>query len=352
MTYGAQDNGMAENKLKTLTLDELLAHPFPQREHLVFPWLRQGESALIWAAPGIGKTMLSLTLALAVAGGGSVLGWESTAPRSVLYVDGEMNAADLRDRLEMLAGTVEDLDMAAARRNLRVLSRQFQGGEVTFPDLAEDQAPDGANRLPGQEVVLREARRHKAELVIIDNLTTCAGVDDENAAASMAPVIQFLLKIKQAGHGCILVHHSDKGGNNFRGSSAIATTFEVILGLRRLESHEAGAGAAFELDWTKYRGRPTAATRAAEVRLVREPPQWTSKPASKAELEALLEAARSCQFATQRALADHLGWDTGKVSRLKHRAIRESKISAAEWKEALSGTPKVDPEAGEENQDF
>ena len=34
------------------------------------PWLKQGESAMVYAAPGVGKSMLALTLALGVAGGG------------------------------------------------------------------------------------------------------------------------------------------------------------------------------------------------------------------------------------------------------------------------------------------
>ena len=82
---------------------------------------------MLWADSGLGKTMLALSLSLAVAGGGELLGWKSEKPRAVLYVDGEMHIQDLRERLATLAGAVTGCDMGAARRNLTVLSRQDQG---------------------------------------------------------------------------------------------------------------------------------------------------------------------------------------------------------------------------------
>jgi hypothetical protein len=329
-----------EGPLKVVTMGDLMAHPFPEREHLLAPWLRQGESCLVWAPAGIGKTMLSLTIALAVAGGGKVLGWESGRPRSVLLVDGEMHAADLRDRLKMLAGTIEGCNLEAASRNLRIICRQHQGGAVRFPDLAEAEV-EGGDRMPGQDVILAEARKAGAELLILDNLATLAGIEDENSAAAMAPVLQLLLRVKQAGHGCILIHHSDKGGRNFRGSSALNTTFEIVLGLRRLEGHTAGTGAGFELTWDKFRGKPSGATRDIEAMLSGEPPQWTRKPAAGAEMVALLDTVRSGKFRTQRAIAAELGMEEFQLTRLKARAIARGEITQEEWQAGLRGVAKV-----------
>jgi KaiC/GvpD/RAD55 family RecA-like ATPase len=320
---------------------------------VITPWLRQGESALVWAPSGIGKTMLTLTLALAVAGGGKVLGWEASKPRSVLLVDGEMHAADLRDRLRMLAKTVEGCDLEAASRNLKIICRQHQHGSVRFPDLAESEADDAAHTA-GQDVILAAAKAAKAELLIADNLTTLAGIDDENSASAMAPVLRFLLRVKQSGLACVLVHHSDKGGKNFRGSSALATTFECIIGLHRLEGHSPGAGAGFELTWDKYRGRPTASTRDMEATLDGEVPEWTWKPAARFEMLSVLDAVRSGRFKNQRAVGTELGLAEYEVSRLKARAIGRGEISQEEWKACLQGDsgnrPKAAAESG--NLDF
>jgi hypothetical protein len=55
-------------------------------------------------------------------------------------------------------------------------------------------------------------------------------MDDENSATDFKTVMAFLMKLKAAGKTAILVHHSNKQGDNYRGSSAMAATFEVIIG--------------------------------------------------------------------------------------------------------------------------
>lgn len=317
--------------LRVVSMGDLLAHPFPRRDHLLFPWLREGESALLWAQTGVGKTMLAVTLALAVSGGGEFLGWRSETPRPVLYCDGEMHAEDLRDRLRHLAETVAGIDAEAAGRNLHVLSRQHQGDAArTFPDIASQD---------GQEVIVSTARGCGAALVILDNFSTLAEIADENDAAAMSPVLSFLLRLKAAGIACILVHHSGKSGDSFRGSSKLATTFEAIIGLKALDGNPVQTGAAFELTWGKFRGAPSTATRNADVRLVEdgEGLRWDHRPAVGEDVAVLVDAVRSGHHRTQRELAAVLGWDPAKVSRVKARAIREERITRLEWQELLEG---------------
>ena len=252
---------------ETITLGQLLDHGFQPREDLVFPWLRQGESAMVWAGPGVGKTLLTLTLALMVAGGGTVLGWRSPKPRKVLLVDGEMSAEDLKERAALLMGTVAGIDEKTARANLLLLSRNWQREDVAFPDLGDREGRAG--KPSGQDVVFAMAKRHGAELVLLDNYSTLAEVADENEAAAMTPTLAFLLRFKQARIGCVLVHHSGKTGETYRGSSKLATTFEVILGLKPVDTLAAAGGAAFRLDWTKFRRERSEGVRAANVSLGR-----------------------------------------------------------------------------------
>ena len=317
--------------LRMSTFAELRKRQWQPREFVIGPWLRQGESAMLWAPVGLGKTMAALTLALAVAGGGSVCGWTAPKPRPVLYLDGEMHIQDLYERLEMLAPTIEGLDAEAVLRNLVVLSRTDQDADARFPDLA---TPDG------QDAVLSRAAGMRAEWVICDNFSTLAEVADENEAAAMTPVLTFLMRAKQAGIATMLVHHSDKTGSNYRGSSKLATTFEVIIGLHRLDGRATADGAGFELRWGKYRGKPSAATRDLEVTLeeTEAGPRWKHGPASSCEMLALLDAVRSCRHTTQDAIAAELGWGKDKVSKLKGRAIGRGEITAVEWRVCMEGS--------------
>jgi RecA-family ATPase len=54
---------------------------------------------MLYAWRGVGKTHVALGIGFAVASGGTFLGWQATAPRRVLYLDGEMPGASLQSRL-------------------------------------------------------------------------------------------------------------------------------------------------------------------------------------------------------------------------------------------------------------
>jgi len=317
--------------LRSVDLGALLDAQLPARDWLLTPWLREQESALIWAASGVGKTMLTLSLALAIAGGGSVLGWRAPRPARVLIVDGEMPLDDLKDRLTSLTATVEDLDLDAARKNLTILARHHQAPETPFPDFgAEDQ----------QAAVLATIRGYRPDVVILDNLSTLATLDDENGAAETQRVVRLLTRLKQAKIATLVVHHSGKTGKTFRGSSMLATTFEVIIGLTReagAEALDASGSAHFKIEWTKFRGRrdPTVGDRTAILKETDGVLRWSCSTPEDEVLHALATLARSGRYTTQaavgQALPEHLwptpgtppstGWISGKFRLAGARGI-------------------------------
>jgi hypothetical protein len=336
--------------LETITLSRLLDHQFPAREDLITPWLRQGESAMLWAAPGVGKTLLTLTMALMVAGGGSALGWTASKPRKVLLVDGEMSAEDLQDRVATLMETIDGIDRGAARQNLFVMSRSWQDDTVIFPDLG-DRDTDNA-RVSGQDVVFEKVRTLGIELVLADNFSTLVEVADENDASSMNATLAFLLRLKAARVGCVLVHHSGKTGESYRGSSKLATTFEVIIGLKATEGLAVNDGAAFRLFWEKYRRERSEAVRSKNVRLTTTEGQtrWVVEETADDAMHQLVAAVQTCNFGTQRALAASLGWDNGKVTRVKQAAFRAKLMDAPDWDRCMKEVIEVG--AGETAEDF
>src|SRR4051812_14546944 len=87
--------------LSLLTAAELLAADLEPRRDLLAPLLSSDSAALVYGPAGIGKSFFALGVAWAAASGGSFLGWQSPRPHRVLYVDGELGAAAMRERLAL-----------------------------------------------------------------------------------------------------------------------------------------------------------------------------------------------------------------------------------------------------------
>jgi len=347
----------ARPPLRARSLGNLLDADMPRREFLLDPWLREQESAMVWAAPGVGKTLFTLTLALAMAGGGEVVGWKADRPRRVLIVDGEMPEDDLKDRLRGLLGAVAGLDLDAARANLHILARHGQHADAEFLDLGDEEK---------QKEVLRQIRSYRPDVVILDNLSTLATIDDENGAAETQKLVKLLAKLKQAKIAVIAVHHSNKAGTDFRGSSMLATTFEVIIGLTR----EKGAAmldptgsARFKLTWTKFRGRRGPAVTDRDMRLEDTGGglRWTASTPEAAVLEAIAALVRTGEYANQMqvrdALPQHL-WPTKGNPPAKSWMSKQFKLAAATGilpeKEAMAffkAAGGTDPELSDASDD-
>jgi hypothetical protein len=326
-----------ERAPKALSLGQLMAKNFPEQRVLLGPWLLEGETAMIWAATGVGKSWLALSIALAVAGGGEVLGWRAPQPSRVRYIDGEMTERTIQDRLRMLLdhGAVEGLDVEAAGQNLKIESRQGQALTVDFHDLLN---------LEHQDRLLTELTRDRVDLVIFDNFTTLSdSLSDENSAGAMKPALTLMLKLKQAGIAAILVHHANKGGDNYRGSTAIAATFEVIMGLTRADDPQVDRrhSAGFLIKADKFRARRDDTMEDRRAFLVDG--KWELDGIEDQQATRVVQAIRSRRYANQKEIADALGIDQRRVSEALSRAVALDMITEDEVKrcrEAAKGLRK------------
>jgi hypothetical protein len=95
-------------KIRAVTVNEFLNMQLPKREMLLAPFLPSQGLGLLYAKRGVGKTHVALGIACAVATGGIFLKWQAPRPRKVLYIDGEMPAAAMQERLLRISVT-EDL---------------------------------------------------------------------------------------------------------------------------------------------------------------------------------------------------------------------------------------------------
>jgi RecA-family ATPase len=313
--------------IRAFTFRDLAERDWPKPEHLIEPWFRTGESAMVWAAAGVGKTMLSLTLALMVAGGGKVAGWTSPGPWNVLIVDGEMRGADLAERLKLLADSVEGIDREAALDNIQIHPRTLQEPHTKFYDLGDHAT---------QQALISHIQENSIDLLILDNVTTLTDtMGDENSVEHTKPVLKFLMDLKRINVAVLLVHHSSKGGNNYRGSTAFATTFEVIIGLTKPEGAPMGQ-TSFKLEFTKFRAKGDQSLAPRVFTL--DGCKWHAAEDEDDETTRLIRAIETCKFTTQEEAGRSIGIeDKTKVSRLLKRAYGKGlvkKQAVRDWLDA------------------
>jgi DNA-binding transcriptional ArsR family regulator len=223
--------------LLALTGAELLKREFPAREFLMSPWLPSKGLAMIFAERGIGKTWVGLNIGHATAGGGSFLRWRAPCPKRVVYIDGEMPAAMIKDRY---AAIVAGADFDAPEDNFRLVAADLQ--QDGLPDLADP----GAQRFYDAEIA-------DADLIIVDNLSTVCRALRENEADSWGPVQAWALRQRAAGKSVLLIHHAGKGGGQ-RGTSRKEDVLDSVISLKRPVDYDASEGARFEVHFTKSRG--------------------------------------------------------------------------------------------------
>jgi hypothetical protein len=302
---------------------------------LLYPWLREQESVLVYSATGVGKSLFALSCAIAIAGNGQFLGWRPQ-PRPngknyrVLYVDGEQHIGDIQERARMLLGATPEVDRESALRNLVFLPRQYQKPGMPFPLITD---PDGA------EFVLQYVKDQGIDLILLDNFSTLGEVENENAASSFNDVQETLLGLKTAGVATMLVHHSNKSGVDFRGSSKIAATFETIIQLERPdgklwtgETAPDTGEARFTLRWKKNRaGGPKRRVREIVARLTEVlfsedsgvgGVVWEYEEQELGRLETIKERLTKGEFAYKKEIGDAFGVTKQRAGQYIENGIR------------------------------
>ncbi len=222
---------------RVLDLAEFLRAEFPPRENMLDPIFPRQGLGLLHAWRGIGKTYLALAIALAVACATALLKWRVSRPWRVLYVDGEMPAALLQERLAKLVRALPgSVDPAFLR--------------IVTPDLQTRGIPDlGTER--GQRWL--DSVVDDADLLILDNLSALVRTGSENADELWLPVATWLLRHRAAGRAALLVHHDGKGDKQ-RGISRREDLLDTVIQLRKPVDYEETDGARFTLSYQKHRG--------------------------------------------------------------------------------------------------
>jgi putative DNA primase/helicase len=183
-------------------------------------------------------------MSVAVARGGRWLKWRVSKARRVLYIDGEMPAADLQARVRALCGDdVPEL--------LELLPSEFFYGTEQQPFTLNNIEHQARLRLLLEQLA---ANQRRPEMIVFDNLSSMSFGVDENSNSEQDAALAFLRELRHLGHAVVLVHHAGKGGDQ-RGASRHEDFLDLSIKLAKPETETADSGAHFVLEFVKVRGK-------------------------------------------------------------------------------------------------
>ena len=210
-TFISMVNESAAGTFNYNALDLTLAPP--QYEWIVDGMIAKGDTTLLVGEPNVGKSWITLSLAVAMANGDDKwINWDLNNHGKVLYVDEENPHDVVYHRLKQLGA--KDFD------NLRYLHRQGVRLDRRFDRFLDD------------------AIAYQPALIVLDSLTRLH-TQDENNAGAMAALFNDSINVltKETGAAIIVLHHTNKGESNSsyvrtRGSSDIGAAVDCGLEAR------------------------------------------------------------------------------------------------------------------------
>ncbi len=228
------------------------------------PWLQSQSLSMIYAWRGVGKTHVALGIAHALASGATFLSWRAHSPVPVLYIDGEMPGATLRDRL---ARTMSSSEKSVHPGYLSLVTPDLQDSGI-MPNLATQIGQEAIQRVLGD-----------AKVIIVDNLSCLARGGKENEAEGWLPLADWSLRMRATGRSVVFIHHAGKGGQQ-RGTSKREDLLDTVIALKRPSDYRAEQGARFELHFEKARALYGQDVKPLEATLETTPDgrqSWASK---------------------------------------------------------------------------
>ena len=184
---------------------------------------------------GVGKTLFCLDLAFAIAAGANFLNWKGVRPCRVMYLDGELPAETLKERIESAAKLFGEPQLYAYNRD-----------RLTDTDLPPLNTPEGQNWLLAEIVAI------KPDLIVFDNVMSLliGKMADEE---SWSPVVPFIRQLTARRIAQLWVHHTGHDTSHGFGSKTREWQMDTVAMLT--ETGERRRRSRVRLEFTKARLR-------------------------------------------------------------------------------------------------
>jgi len=182
----------SSQRLVSYGLADFLSLDMPERGFVLGPLLPEQGLLMVYAIRGLGKTWVALNMAYAIATAGVFLKWTSPKPLRVIYLDGEMPASVLQDRVAQIAAADDrEIDPSLAN-NMKIVAQEMQ--DPSMPDLASTD---------GQAIYDQLAA--EADVIFVDNISTLCRAGAENKADDWTTVSEWALRMRRLGKSLVFV---------------------------------------------------------------------------------------------------------------------------------------------------
>lgn len=166
--------------MENLDLKTVLTGKDPAPDYLVTDLYHKGQLIVIAGEPGVGKSFLQYHIAMCLASGLDILGRHAENGK-VLYFDEENSRRDLNQYLRWIWRGLDRPDVDILDKNLFIGNFLLtQQGKNRFTYMADC------------------AREIKPALMVLDTVTPCCGILDENDNAQASIAIRALRYVKEA----------------------------------------------------------------------------------------------------------------------------------------------------------
>ena len=279
------------------------------KEPILAPWLLRGDVLMLWASRGVGKTRTSLKLAHSLATGQPFMRWKPSRPYAVAYFDGEMG----KDPLTRILAATDSAAEVGLQKDQLIACPYDKFPNSIMPDISQ---PIGQ--------AMYDKASEGAEIIIIDNLLTCARMAGRNDSEveSWNRIQDWALRKREQGITVMFVHHAGKSGDQL-GTSTKEVMLDTVVALKYSGLNRDPSVTQFEWHFTKKRnftGEDAEPMQVEYRKDERGKDIWTHSPLMEAKSIRYLDLKEKFDKTTA---CDIMGITKGEAGRLEEKYATE-----------------------------